>query len=402
VEEYSSPIQGTLLIGHTHWDHIQGFPFFAPLFIPGNQWNVYGPGGLGQQLKRGLAGQMTYEHFPVSLQELPARVRFQHLTEGVFEVGSVRVTTQYLNHPVFTLGYRLEADGTTLVYATDFEPFSLHPRTAPPGTKPLHPEDQRHIRFLTGADVIIHDAQYTLDDFPAKIGWGHMPIERAVDYALQAQARHLVLFHHDPSRHDAAVDQLLAQAQTRAASGGGGLHITAAAEGEGIELSPGAIPLHPIMQSPDVSALQAQPAPRPCTVLFAASDPAIVRLLRPALRAEGLRLLTTSDGEASVLRLAHQEELALILLDMALPGYDGLTLCRQLRAAAKPWLRDVPIVLLTEEKRSEQDLIAAFAAGATDYLAGPIKPTLIRSRIRAWLLRTMVESRSDGVVGKLM
>jgi DNA-binding response OmpR family regulator len=128
---------------------------------------------------------------------------------------------------------------------------------------------------------------------------------------------------------------------------------------------------------------------------LAASDPAIVRLLKPALRAEGLRLLTTSDGEASVLRLAHQEEPALILLDTALPGHDGLTVCRTLRAETEPWLRDMPIVLLTEEKRTEKDLIEAFAAGATDYLAGPIKPTLIRSRVRAWLLRTVVEPHDE-------
>ncbi|MEE8291978.1 MAG: response regulator [Candidatus Tectomicrobia bacterium] len=382
----SGPLDGSLLIGHTHWDHIQGFPFFAPLFVPGNCWEIYGPGGLGRQIERGLTGQMAYEHFPLSLEELNAQVQFHHLTEGVFEIGSIRVTTQYLNHPVFTLGYRLEADGATLVYATDCEPYSLHPLEAPPGTMPLHHGDQQHIRFLEGADLIIHDAQYTLDEFPAKTGWGHMPIERVVDYALLAQAQRLALFHHDPTRDDEAVDRLYECAQARAAVNRNGLQVIAATEGLVIELPNGPMCSRPVPTS-DTSALLPQMPNGASTVLIADADPAALHLLETALRAEGLHVLTAADGEVA-LRFACQEHPAVILLDMSLPKLDGLAVCRTLRADSMPHLADVPIVMLAGVKLHETDLVEAFAAGATDYLTKPTKPALIRSRVRAWLLRT--------------
>ena len=238
---HPGPGHGYLLLGHTHWDHIQGFPFFAPLFAPAHVWEIYAPGGHRGQIEASLAGQMAYAYFPLTLATLNATVRLHDLTEGVFEVGSVRVTTQYLNHPALTLGYRLEADGATLVYATDHEPHALHPRRARPGTVPVHPEDQRHIRFLEGADLLIHDAQYTLNEFPAKEGWGHTPVERAVDYALLAQAHQLALFHHDPDRSDAAVERLCARARARAATAGSALQVWAAAEGQTIALPQGPI-----------------------------------------------------------------------------------------------------------------------------------------------------------------
>ncbi len=389
LSENPGSIQGALLIGHTHWDHIQGFPFFAPLFIPGNHWTVYGPGGLDRQIAKGLASQMVYEHFPLPLEALEAKIQMHHLAEGTFEVGSICVTAQYLNHPVFTLGYRLEADGVTLIYATDFEPFFLPPVGAPPGTKPVHHEDQRHIRFLEGADLIIHDAQYTLDEFPARTGWGHMPIERCVDYAVLAGAQRLALFHHDPSRDDQTIDQLAARAHSRATSIGSSLEVFAAAEGQVIELSPQATPAAPAMLT-DVSALQIPTLDGARTVLIADGDPAMVRLLKPALQAEGLRVLTAANGKKA-LRLARQEHPVLILLDMTLPGLDGLAFCHTLRAEDDPRLTKVPILMLTGVKLDETDVAEAFAAGATDYLMTPAKPTLIRSRVRAWLQRAAVD-----------
>src|SRR5262245_39970933 len=161
------PLRGHLLITHTHWDHIQGFPFFTPLFVPGNEWDIYAPGGLGQQLEKILAGQMEYTYFPVTLAQLGAAIRYHDLAEGAFSIGAVRVVTQYLNHPALAMGYRLEVGGVTVVYATDHEP------NAPPagdgagaalasiGTPPVHEEDRRHVEFLADADLVIHDAQYT-------------------------------------------------------------------------------------------------------------------------------------------------------------------------------------------------------------------------------------------------
>src|ERR1700761_1746008 len=115
--QQAGPIRGHLLIGHTHWDHIQGFPFFAPLFIPGNEWDIYAPLGFEQSLRDTLAGQMQYTYFPVTLDQLGSTIRFHQLVEGGLEIEDIRIRTQYLNHPALALGYRLEADGVTIAYS---------------------------------------------------------------------------------------------------------------------------------------------------------------------------------------------------------------------------------------------------------------------------------------------
>ena len=387
LAESADPIRGALLIGHTHWDHIQGFPFFAPLFVPGNHWDIYGPGGFDQQIAKSLARQMAYEHFPLPLEALNATVQMHHLTEGVFEVGSIRVTAHYLNHPVFTLGYRLEADGVALVYATDCEPFSLHLCGQLPGSMPVHHEDQRHVRFLEGADLIIHDAQYTLDEFPAKTGWGHMPIERVVDYALLAGAQRLALFHHDPLRDDETIDRLTQQARTRVTHGRNRLDVFAAMEGQSLNLSHHTMRPSPAVFS-DASALQPLAPLKTATVLIASGDTTMVHLFKPDLRAEGLRVLTASHGETA-LRLARQKHPGVILIDMRLPGLDALALCQAIRAETALHLAKVPILMLAGEAVRKADVTSAFTVGATDYLVAPVKPTLLRSRVCIWLQRTL-------------
>lgn len=380
----SVPILGSLLIGHTHWDHIQGFPFFGPLFVPRSRWAVYAPGGGDRKLQAALSGQMAYEYSPINLDALQSEVRYVDLTEGVFEIGSVRVTAQYLNHPALTLGFRFEADGAVAVYACDHEPHSLHPLDGPPGAEPIHREDRRHVKFLEGADLVIHDAQYTLEDFPAKAGWGHTPIERAVDYAILARAKRLVFTHHDPDRDDQAVDELCKAARERASSAVHVPEIDAAAEGMEIDC----VGNRPRLRGgSDSSALLAHAEPGAATVLVVDDDPDMVLLLEATLRADGIRVLSAADGEHA-LELARKRRPALILLDMQLPERDGMQVCRTLRAETDPALRNIPILVLTGLRLKEADLIDAFRSGATDYLTKPIKPTLVRSRVRGWLLRT--------------
>ena len=173
-----------------------------PLFRAGHEWDVYAPRQLGRTLEEILAGQMQYTYFPVPLGELAATIRYHELTEGTFELGRVRVVTRYLNHPAPALGYRLEAGGVSLVYATDHEPHSRHHAERRPAesSAPVHAEDKRHIEFLAGADLLIHDAQYTLEEYPEHLSWGHCPAEWAVDFAVAAKVRRLALFHHDPTR----------------------------------------------------------------------------------------------------------------------------------------------------------------------------------------------------------
>ncbi len=381
----SRQLHGHLLIGHTHWDHIQGFPFFEPLFVPGSQWEIYSAGGGEREIAETLAGQMTYEYSPIALEALDAQLKIRNLREGILDLGSIRVTAQYLNHPALTLGFRLEVDGARVVYATDHEPHSLHPLDAPPGTAPVHHEDRRHIRFLEGADLVIHDAQYLLDDFPAKAGWGHSPVERVVDYCLLAGARRLALFHHDPARDDAAIDHVCERARARVPADAG-LQVFAAVEGQDIELSGEVATERPPVTEATSALLRGERARH--TVLIVDDDPDMVALLDVTLRSEGVRVLTAGDGETA-LELARSECPCLVLLDMNLPGRDGLDICRTLRAEADPRLGDVPILMITGKKLKETDLIEAFVAGATDYLTKPIKPTLVRSRVRGWLMRAV-------------
>jgi CheY-like chemotaxis protein/phosphoribosyl 1,2-cyclic phosphodiesterase len=380
------PVRGHLLITHTHWDHIQGFPFFAPLFVRGNEWDIYAPGGLGQQLEVTLAGQMEYTYFPITLAQCGAAIRFHDLTEGRFEIGGVRVAARYLNHPALALGYRLEADGAVLVYAVDHEPHARDRAGPAAGHRDgsvAHREDQRHVEWLAGADLVIHDAQYTVEEYPQRTNWGHTPAEWAVDYALAAGAKRLALFHHDPLRDDAALDRLLDLCRRRAA--GSSLDVFAAAEGQTVELTGSGLGgMRP--ERPTATPVAADPsAAAATTILIADDDPTIVRLLTLTLGPQGFRLVTAGDGETA-LRMARAERPALVLLDWQMPGADGIAVTRALRADADPALRDVPVVLITGLAGGENTAVG-FEAGVTDYLTKPFQPSHVRTRVRTWLLR---------------
>ena len=372
--------RGHLLISHTHWDHIQGFPFFGPLFVDGNEWDIYAPQGIGHRLESTLAGQMEYTFFPVTLGQLAATLRYHDLAEGVFEVGAVRVTARYMNHPGLAMGYRIECDGATFVYATDHEPHSPHR---------VHPEDERHVAFLAGADLVVHDAQYTLAEYPQKMTWGHTPAEQAVDFALAAGVKRLALFHHDPVRTDGEIDALVATCRRRVASVGGTLEVFGAAEGSMIDLN-GRSRLAPSDgRAEGRSLVRAKPLAPP-TVLLVDDDPAVVDVLVETLAPEGFRLLIARDGDAA-LRTIRAEHPDLVLLDCTMPGPDGFEVCRTVREDADPALRAMPIVMLTALDAAE-DTARGFAVGATDYLTKPFKMTHIRTRVHAWLLRAGSEA----------
>jgi len=408
----SGGVRGHLLLTHTHWDHIQGFPFFAPLFVPGNEWDVYGPGGTGNRLEETLAGQMEYTYFPVSLEQLGATIRFHDLDEGTYQIGGAQVTARYLNHPAVTLGYRIEAGGRSVVYAVDHEPHSRHQPDAVLGARiassgipiplrgPVHQEDQRHIEFLRGADLVIHDAQYTAAEYPAKLGWGHTAAETAVEFAVAAGAKRLALFHHDPARGDAALATLEHVCRMHAADAGGvgaSLEVHAAAEGQVVELTESDVVATSPSLIPEVTNFATAPEPtgrgeaasvvakEPDTVLIVDDEPQVVRLLMQALKSENLRLLTAGDA-ATALRLARSERPDLILLDWRMPGQSGLDVCRAIRADENHHLRAIPVVLLTALTASD-DTDAAFEAGATDYLTKPFGVAHVRARVHEWLLR---------------
>ncbi|MGC4087994.1 MAG: MBL fold metallo-hydrolase [Polyangiaceae bacterium] len=181
-----------LLLSHLHWDHIQGLPFFVPLYVPGTELTILGPawgeGGLEGALKR----QMAAPGFPVEFADVGASVGSIELRHrSRVQHGDVTITCAKLNHPGGVLGYRIDYAGRSLVYATDTEHFEC-----------IDPA----LRELSrGADLLIYDAQYTPEEYPSKLGWGHSTFEAACELARQAQVGHLALFHHDPRRDDAAV-----------------------------------------------------------------------------------------------------------------------------------------------------------------------------------------------------
>src|SRR5512132_118844 len=172
VRAMPSPMRLHLFIGHTHWDHIQGFPFFVPAFLPGAELNVYAPLGFQQSLEEAMSGQMEYSYFPVKLRDLRSRIHFSELEEGFFRVGDVLVETQYLNHTAPTIAYKLSTARATVAYVTDHEPFWGDGLSQ-------HPGDQRHIAFLRGADLLIHDAQYSETEYLTHVGWGHSTVQYA-------------------------------------------------------------------------------------------------------------------------------------------------------------------------------------------------------------------------------
>ncbi len=371
-----SPIEGHLLISHTHWDHIQGLPFFAPMFQPDGSWNVYGPRGLAGSLGETLAGQMQYSYFPVSIEQLAARVQYHDLVEGSFQIDDVTVHTTYLNHPALTLGYRLEVDGATLVYASDHEP---HDRALGPGgdiSSSRH--DLAHARFFDGADLLIHDAQYVAEEYPSKAGWGHSTVEYVVDAAQHAGVAQVALFHHDPSRTDEQVDEILHRSRKRAKRQGYEGSVIAAAEGVTIHLQHES----PTAAAAEVSGPAALDDVRR-SVLLAVSNAEVATILRDAAEAEGLDIWETTDHDEAV-EIARTQRPGIVVLE---GSDDGKALAEFARSIGA--IESIP--------DGEISLIAITATGGwppgaedleiTDTLQWPSSPGYIRTKLRAWLLR---------------
>jgi phosphoribosyl 1,2-cyclic phosphodiesterase/CheY-like chemotaxis protein len=373
-------LRGHILISHTHWDHIQGIPFFAPLFVPDSEWDIYGPKGLGQSLREALAGQMQYTYFPVTLDQCGARIRYHDLVEGAFEIDDIKVFTQYLNHPALTLGYRLEADGVAVVYCSDHEP---HSRALASGTGTIAGQDLRHAEFIDRADLLIHDAQYTADEYHAKVGWGHSTVEYAVKLGQHADVKRLALTHHDPLRDDDAVDRLLARIRAQLRESAAPLDVFAAAEGQAIEVVPPAV-AGPARRAGRFRAdMPIEPALAEWSVLLGVTDSRTAAALAEAVRAEGMQASFFSDaGEAQDLIAKGRPSLALIEHDP--PRIDGLATCRAIRADESDRKYRLPVVMVA----ARDDQAAGAAAGVTDWLIRPFSDAYARTRIRAWVVRT--------------
>lgn len=286
------PSRGHVLISHTHWDHIQGIPFFAPFFVPGNSWDLYAPQGFGESLKDTLAGQMEYTYFPVSTEAFGAAVRYHNLGEGSFTIDDFTVHTRYLNHPALTLAFRVEVDGASIAYACDHEP---HSRELALGEGAIEGEDLAHADFMAGADLIIHDAQYLPSEYQAKQGWGHSTVDYAVSIARAARVRAIALTHHDPTRTDDQIDAYLAR--VRDGLGQGDPQVIAAYEG--LEIALGSTEASGAALTPNTpSAIRKAPAAENARVLLVALDAEVTDKVARAVAAEPVELISLDPGEA--------------------------------------------------------------------------------------------------------
>jgi ribonuclease BN (tRNA processing enzyme) len=216
------PINTDILISHTHWDHIMGFPFFAPIYLKSTNLRIYGPVSYEEErLEEVIGGQLRYRYFPVRQEELSAHIEYHELKETSFELGDgIFVTTKYLNHPILCLGYRLEYKGRVFCTAYDTEPFrNVFPTdpsdpdydesAAREGALAAEEENEKLVRFFQDADVLVHDTQYTHEEYEAaKTGWGHSTFEYAMQTADKAGVKKLYFFHHDPLRTDSQLENL--------------------------------------------------------------------------------------------------------------------------------------------------------------------------------------------------
>lgn len=211
----AAPVTSHLFMTHTHWDHIQGLPFFSPLFIPGNQVKIYG--GLdpvtNEGIQRALNVQLQYSYFPIREAELNADIEYNTIKAGeVVSIGSAKVTPILLNHPVLNFGYRVDCDGQSLFFTGDFEPqFNIYQ----PGDgiyeeyqSIIDKKQQEIIQAMANVDALIFDSSYTMEEYASKKGWGHSTYTFAIEHARLANAKKLFLTHHEPTRTDQQLEAI--------------------------------------------------------------------------------------------------------------------------------------------------------------------------------------------------
>lgn len=243
AEKYNRRID--ILVTHTHWDHIQGFPFFEPLFVPGNSIHVWGPFQDQKSFSAVMASQMSYSYFPVEAFHLMSPPTYHDIGEGQHEIGGATIRSLMFNHPIFNLGYRIDAEGKSLVYTGDHEPY--YDIVYGESTDPENFREQEEMRqrvdalnlrvvdFARGADLLIADAQYTDQEYEKKRGWGHSTFNQTVKLALDAGVKRLVLFHHDPARSDRELAEIERAIRKSVQDRGVRLKVYAAKEGMQIE-----------------------------------------------------------------------------------------------------------------------------------------------------------------------
>lgn len=229
IQEFKDKrIEAHVFITHTHWDHIQGIPFFTPAFMPGHSFTFHGP----TNIEQALHGQMVNQYFPVPLTAMGSKLQFVAIETGSsYEVSQVKITTAPLTHPGGAIGYRFDHKGRSVAYVTDNEltPFI-------PQEKPLPKNVESLIQFVKGVDLLVADTQYTRDEYPLKQGWGHSVVDDVLRAASLAEVKTLALFHHDPTHSDEFMEAVFRNKVEELNREGGNLNVFVGREGLAIQL----------------------------------------------------------------------------------------------------------------------------------------------------------------------
>ena len=221
-EAAGRPGQYHVLLSHVHWDHIQGLPFFSPAYIPGTRIAVYALLTAADELNQVIGGITRHEFFPMPLEAVPAAFDFQKVEPGVdFVVGAFHITPIALNHPFGSVGYRIDADGSSVAYVADTAPFDkvLHKQHFLPGPEPLSADDKTAleamraalVKRLQGVDTVVYDTHFLPEEYARFPHYGHSTPDQALEICAEANVRRLVLYHHAPAHTDDQMDQIAAR-----------------------------------------------------------------------------------------------------------------------------------------------------------------------------------------------
>jgi phosphoribosyl 1,2-cyclic phosphodiesterase len=223
-------IDGKIFISHPHWDHINAFPFFTPLYIQGNQFEILGASHGNLTMRDLISSQMEGVYFPITIREFGAHVTFRDLKEGVYEIDGTTVKTMLLSHPGYCLGYRIEYGGRAVCYVTDNELFLPD--------SDFYSEDyvNRLANFVRECDVLITNTTYTDREYDSKVGWAHSCVSQVVDLAVRAEVKALHISHHDPDQSDDDIDKKLETCRALIRERGSSVACEAPKEGEDVSL----------------------------------------------------------------------------------------------------------------------------------------------------------------------